>query len=207
MARRLQRQPACQDLWHGQERGCAQLGSPGRGASLRTSAATLEAAPTSVSEAGIFPLENKAGQKGPTVLIAGAGIGGLVLAVGLLKRGINVQIFERDVTAVRGEGKYRGPIQVHCLSPVPAAISPFSPSTMLLLTTSPVQVQSNALAALEALDTTVAEKVLAEGCITGDRVNGLCDGVTGHWQALCPTVSFCPPSLPKFYSQQPTTGM
>jgi len=42
-------------------------------------------------------------------------------------------------------------------------------------------VQSNALAALEAIDTEVAEKVLAEGCVTGDRINGLCDGVTGPW--------------------------
>lgn len=48
----------------------------------------------------------------PRVLIAGAGIGGLVLAVALLKRGFQVQIFERDMTAIRGEGKYRGPIQV-----------------------------------------------------------------------------------------------
>ena len=53
----------------------------------------------------------------PRVLIAGAGIGGLVLAVALLKRGFRVQIFERDLTAVRGEGKYRGPIQVR---PLPA---------------------------------------------------------------------------------------
>lgn len=35
-----------------------------------------------------------------------------VLAVGLLKNGFDVQVFERDMTAIRGEGKYRGPIQV-----------------------------------------------------------------------------------------------
>ncbi|KAK9843651.1 hypothetical protein WJX81_001154 [Elliptochloris bilobata] len=86
-------------------------------------------------------------------MITGAGIGGLVLAVGLLKKGFDVHVFERDLTAIRGEGKYRGPIQV----------------------------QSNALAALEALDAQVAEEVLAEGCITGDRVNGLVDGVSGKW--------------------------
>lgn len=46
------------------------------------------------------------------VIVAGAGIGGLVLAVALLKQGFDVQVFERDLTAIRGEGKYRGPIQV-----------------------------------------------------------------------------------------------
>ena len=48
----------------------------------------------------------------PKVIIAGAGIGGLVLAVGLLNKGFPVQCLERDLTAIRGEGKYRGPIQV-----------------------------------------------------------------------------------------------
>ena len=51
----------------------------------------------------------------PRVVIAGAGIGGLVLAVGLLKQGFQVQCLERDMTAIRGEGKYRGPIQVTTL--------------------------------------------------------------------------------------------
>lgn len=87
------------------------------------------------------------------VVIAGGGIGGLVLAVGLLNAGLDVLVLERDLTAIRGEGKYRGPIQI----------------------------QSNALAALEALDLQIAESVLNEGCITGDRINGLCDGVTGEW--------------------------
>ena len=43
------------------------------------------------------------------------------------------------------------------------------------------QVQSNALAALEAIDTHVAKRVFEEGCITGDRINGLVDGVSGKW--------------------------
>lgn len=97
-------------------------------------------------------------------------------------QGYNVVVLERDLTAIRGEGKYRGPIQI----------------------------QSNALATLEAVDpearpraralcvrTTLAlplathgsllprpqlaEEVLREGCITGDRINGLCDGLTGDW--------------------------
>jgi len=99
-------------------------------------------------------LDAKAAESGlPRVLIAGGGIGGLVAAVALIKRGYPVQVFERDLTAIRGEGKYRGPIQV----------------------------QSNALAALEAIDVDLAESIFEEGCVTGDRVNGLCDGVTGDW--------------------------
>jgi hypothetical protein len=44
-----------------------------------------------------------------------------------------------------------------------------------------VQVQSNALAALEAIDPAVAEEIMRHGCITGDRINGLVDGVSGAW--------------------------
>ncbi|GAB2251489.1 hypothetical protein Droror1_Dr00017739 [Drosera rotundifolia] len=51
----------------------------------------------------------------------------------------------------RGEGQYRGLIQI----------------------------QSNALAALEAIDMDVAEEVMRDGCITGDRINGLVDGISG----------------------------
>ena len=58
---------------------------------------------------------------------------------------------------------------------------PVNPKYSLKSLLSNVQVQSNALAALEAIDADVAEKVLAEGCVTGDRINGLCDGVSGHW--------------------------
>jgi len=62
-----------------------------------------------------YPIANKKEQKGPKILIAGAGIGGLVLAVGLLKRGFDVKVFEKNITAIRGEGKYRGPIQVRMI--------------------------------------------------------------------------------------------
>ena len=44
-----------------------------------------------------------------------------------------------------------------------------------------LQVQSNALAALEAIDKDMADKILAQGCITGDRINGLVDGESGKW--------------------------
>lgn len=57
------------------------------------------------------------------------------------------------MSAIRGEGQYRGPIQI----------------------------QSNASADLEAIDLEVAEEVLRVGCITGDRINGLVDGISGSW--------------------------
>ena len=126
------------------------------------------------------PIENKSEQKGPKILIAGAGIGGLVLAVGLLKRGFDVKVFEKNITAIRGEGKYRGPIQVGIGQRLLSVL--YKPQ-LQLLTYPPrlLQVQSNALAALEAIDKEMADKILAEGCITGDRINGLVDGATGKW--------------------------
>lgn len=95
------------------------------------------------------------GGKRPRVLVAGGGIGGLVFALAARRKGYDVTVFERDISAVRGEGQYRGPIQI----------------------------QSNALAALEAIDMSVAEEVMREGCVTGDRINGLVDGISGSWYA------------------------
>lgn len=92
-------------------------------------------------------------KKKPRVLVAGGGIGGLVFALAAKKKGFDVLVFEKDLSAIRGEGQYRGPIQI----------------------------QSNALAALEAIDIGVAEEVMEAGCITGDRINGLVDGVCGTW--------------------------
>ncbi|XP_030974401.1 zeaxanthin epoxidase, chloroplastic [Quercus lobata] len=87
------------------------------------------------------------------LLVAGGGIGGLVFALAAKKKGFEVVVFEKDLSAIRGEGQYRGPIQI----------------------------QSNALAALEAIDLDVAEEVMNTGCITGDRINGLVDGISGNW--------------------------
>ncbi|KAK7331073.1 hypothetical protein VNO77_25285 [Canavalia gladiata] len=87
------------------------------------------------------------------ILVAGGGIGGLVFALAAKRKGFEVVVFEKDMSAVRGEGQYRGPIQI----------------------------QSNALAALEAIDSEVADQVMKVGCITGDRINGLVDGVSGSW--------------------------
>ncbi|PKA56097.1 Zeaxanthin epoxidase, chloroplastic [Apostasia shenzhenica] len=92
-------------------------------------------------------------RKGFRILIAGGGIGGLVFALAAKRKGFDVMVFEKDLSAIRGEGQYRGPIQI----------------------------QSNALAALEAIDMEVAEEVMETGCITGDRINGLVDGVSGTW--------------------------
>ncbi|EFJ14660.1 hypothetical protein SELMODRAFT_234460 [Selaginella moellendorffii] len=106
-----------------------------------------------------FPVEVKeenfpqSQQQVPRLLIAGGGIGGLVLALAAKNQGLDVKVFERDLSAIRGEGQYRGPIQI----------------------------QSNALAALEAVDSAVADEIMETGCITGDRVNGLVDGLTGTW--------------------------
>ncbi|XP_040378996.1 zeaxanthin epoxidase, chloroplastic [Oryza brachyantha] len=99
------------------------------------------------------PAGGAAGTGRPRVLVAGGGIGGLVFALAARRKGYDVTVFERDMSAVRGEGQYRGPIQI----------------------------QSNALAALEAMDMSVAEEVMREGCVTGDRINGLVDGISGSW--------------------------
>ncbi|MCL7041879.1 hypothetical protein MKW94_020709 [Papaver nudicaule] len=87
------------------------------------------------------------------ILIAGGGVGGLVLALAAKNRGFEVKVFEKNLSAITGEGRYRGPIQL----------------------------QSNALAVLEAIDRDVAKEIIEAGCITGDRLNGLADGVTGEW--------------------------
>lgn len=117
-----------------------------------------------VSSTSVFEREELKGVNGISrpsskrklrVLVAGGGIGGLVFALAAKKKGFDVVVFERDLSAVRGEGQYRGPIQI----------------------------QSNALAALEAIDADVAEEVMAAGCLTGDRVNGLVDGISGTWFA------------------------
>jgi zeaxanthin epoxidase len=116
--------------------------------------ARLVAANAAVAETAPAPSSTGVGKK-PRVLVAGGGIGGLVFALAARRKGYDVTVFERDISAVRGEGQYRGPIQI----------------------------QSNALAALEAIDMSVAEEVMREGCVTGDRINGLVDGISGSWYA------------------------
>lgn len=104
----------------------------------------------------VAPSEPSVAPRKLRILIAGGGIGGLVFALAAKRKGFDVLVFEKDVSAIRGEGQYRGPIQI----------------------------QSNALAALEAIDMDVAEEVMGAGCITGDRINGLVDGITGSWYFL-----------------------
>jgi len=45
----------------------------------------------------------------------------------------------------------------------------------------PIQLQSNALGALEAIDPELAQEVIANGVVTGDRINGMLDGKSGEW--------------------------
>nr|XP_043638857.1 zeaxanthin epoxidase, chloroplastic [Erigeron canadensis] len=97
--------------------------------------------------------DNNDKKKKMRVLVAGGGIGGLVFALAAKRKGFDVVVFEKDLSAIRGEGQYRGPIQI----------------------------QSNALAALEAIDLDVADEVMKAGCITGQRINGLVDGISGNW--------------------------
>ncbi|CAL0328723.1 unnamed protein product [Lupinus luteus] len=99
------------------------------------------------------PNEEKNEKKKLRVLIAGGGIGGLVLALAAKKRGHEVKVFEKDLSAVRGEGRDRGAIQL----------------------------LSGALAVLEAIDGNVAKQIMEEGCVTGNRTNGLADGLSGEW--------------------------
>ncbi|CAL5016695.1 unnamed protein product [Urochloa decumbens] len=87
------------------------------------------------------------------VLVAGGGIGRLAFVLAAKRKGFEVLVLERDVSVIRGEGRYRGPIML----------------------------QSNALAALEAIDAAAADGVMDAGCVTGDRVNGIVDGVSGSW--------------------------
>ncbi|CAD6263546.1 unnamed protein product [Miscanthus lutarioriparius] len=122
-------------------------------ASMRLPDASVASAPAPAAAAGEARRKKK-----PRVLVAGGGIGGLVFALAARRKGYDVTVFERDMSAVRGEGQYRGPIQI----------------------------QSNALAALEAIDMSVAEEVMRVGCVTGDRINGLVDGMSGSWYAPPP---------------------
>ncbi|XP_028764075.1 zeaxanthin epoxidase, chloroplastic [Neltuma alba] len=119
-------------------------------------AAAVAEAPSGASPSTETVTENHGDQtpgKKIRILVAGGGIGGLVFALAAKRKGFEVLVFEKDLSAIRGEGQYRGPIQI----------------------------QSNALAALEAIDSEVAEEVMRVGCITGDRINGLVDGVSGSW--------------------------
>mgnify|MGYP001806831246 CR=1 FL=1 len=85
--------------------------------SQRVAAVVAERASSSDSSSAVE-------QRPLKVLIAGAGIGGLVLAVSLMRKGIDVAVFERDFTAIRGEGKYRGPIQVGASHALPHGSMP-----------------------------------------------------------------------------------
>ncbi|KAE9596671.1 hypothetical protein Lal_00007834 [Lupinus albus] len=114
---------------------------------------SLKAVKAKVVDEAVSENDRTPQKKKLRVLVAGGGIGGLVFALAAKRMGFEVVVFERDMSAIRGEGQYRGPIQI----------------------------QSNALAALESIDPEVADQVMRVGCITGDRINGLVDGISGSW--------------------------
>ncbi|KAL3622433.1 hypothetical protein CASFOL_033844 [Castilleja foliolosa] len=89
------------------------------------------------------------------ILIAGGGIAGLVFALMAKRSGFEVTVFEKDLTAIKGEGKDRGPIQL----------------------------LSSALGLLENVDKDVVRDISEAGYVTGDRANGLADANTGNWFA------------------------
>ncbi|KAM4079994.1 hypothetical protein ACB094_09G158200 [Castanea mollissima] len=93
------------------------------------------------------------GRKRLRILIAGGGIGGLVLALAAKHKGFDVMAFEKDLTAVRGEGRER----------------------------SPIQLSSSALAVLKAIDENAAEKIIKAGHITGNKISDFADGISGEW--------------------------
>ncbi|CAN4082906.1 unnamed protein product [Withania somnifera] len=128
---------------------------------VKATLAEAPVTPTEKSDSGVNG-DLKVPPKKLKVLVAGGGIGGLVFALAANKKGFDVLVFERDLSAIRGEGQYRGPIQI----------------------------QSNALAALEAIDMDVAEEIMNAGCITGQRINGLVDGISGNW--YCKFDTFTP---------------
>lgn len=75
-------------------------------------------------------------------------------------------------------GRYAGPRTSAGPSVTPSHHRPTPPLTRTSLA---LQIQSNALAALEAIDKDMAAEIMAAGCVTGDRINGLVDGVSGQW--------------------------
>ncbi|XP_027338651.1 zeaxanthin epoxidase, chloroplastic-like [Abrus precatorius] len=140
-----------QILWsctnHLKHQGCIRFGYPHDRISRRRCLVRVEGGNGMV-------LQNfEHGKRKLRVLVAGGGIGGLVLALAAKNRGYEVKVFEKDLSAVRGEGRHRGPIQL----------------------------LSSALAVLEAIDQNVARQIIEAGCVTGNRTNGFADGLSGEW--------------------------
>ncbi|CAL9049707.1 unnamed protein product [Musa banksii] len=50
------------------------------------------------------PAVAEAGQRKPRISVAGGGVGGLVLTLVAKRRGFEVQMFEKHLSAIRGEG-------------------------------------------------------------------------------------------------------
>lgn len=86
------------------------------------------------------------------VIIAGAGIGGIVLAKELSKNPkMNVQVLEKTDKFKRFGG--------------------------------PIQLASNALQVIKTLDKDVYDKIMEKFTFTGDKMNGIKDGIRNEWYA------------------------
>ncbi|CAL9754505.1 unnamed protein product [Musa acuminata subsp. burmannicoides] len=70
------------------------------------------------------PAVAEAGQRKPRISVAGGGLGGLVLTLVAKRRGFEVQMFEKHLSAIRGEGH-------ETRSPCSTPSSPTSPARLL----------------------------------------------------------------------------
>jgi len=83
------------------------------------------------------------------VAIAGGGVGGLMSAFALQKKGIDVVIYERTSEFKRFGG--------------------------------PIQLASNALSTIKAIDTTLFNDIMEKFTFTGVRTSGIKDGIRSEW--------------------------
>ncbi|KAI9085968.1 hypothetical protein K1719_032045 [Acacia pycnantha] len=78
----------------------------------RTIKRTKKLLPITAAVAEAPPSSSPSTQIKIRILVAGGGIGGLVFALAAKRKGFEVLVFEKDLSAIRGEGQYRGPIQI-----------------------------------------------------------------------------------------------
>ncbi|THU71365.1 hypothetical protein C4D60_Mb04t00630 [Musa balbisiana] len=88
--------------------------------------------------------EAEAGQRKPRILVAGGGVGGLVLTLVAKRRGFEVQVFEKHLSAIRGEGREtRSPCSTPSTPTSPARSPPPDASWAIASTASPTASPAN----------------------------------------------------------------